>query len=79
MFRRLSIVPYGRMQFVDVTAGPMERLFGLATVDVIVGVSAPVAGTVKIWGLVVWLIGLTAVIFLWQRASTAFFNGTRSS
>jgi membrane protein YdbS with pleckstrin-like domain len=33
MFRRLSIVPYGRMQFVDVTAGPLERLFGLATVQ----------------------------------------------
>ena len=33
MYRRLSIVPYGRMQFVDVTAGPLERLFGLATVQ----------------------------------------------
>jgi membrane protein YdbS with pleckstrin-like domain len=32
MFRRLSVVPYGRMQFVDVTAGPLERIFGLATV-----------------------------------------------
>lgn len=31
--RRLSIVPYGRMQFVDVTAGPLERAFGLATVQ----------------------------------------------
>jgi len=31
-FRRLSVVPYGRMQFVDVTAGPVERTFGLATV-----------------------------------------------
>jgi membrane protein YdbS with pleckstrin-like domain len=30
--RKLSIIPYARMQFVDVTAGPMERLFGLATV-----------------------------------------------
>ncbi len=30
--RRLSIVPYARMQFVDVTAGPLERLLGLATV-----------------------------------------------
>jgi uncharacterized protein len=29
---RLSVVPYGRMQFVDVTAGPVERAFGLATV-----------------------------------------------
>ncbi|HEY6052653.1 MAG TPA: PH domain-containing protein, partial [Gaiellaceae bacterium] len=32
MFSRLSVVPYGRMQFVDVTAGPAERLFRLATV-----------------------------------------------
>jgi membrane protein YdbS with pleckstrin-like domain len=32
MFRRLSVIPYGRMQFVDVTAGPIERSFGLATV-----------------------------------------------
>jgi membrane protein YdbS with pleckstrin-like domain len=30
-FRRLSVVPYGRMQFVDVTAGPVERLFKLST------------------------------------------------
>jgi hypothetical protein len=29
---RLSVVPYGRMQFVDVTAGPVERRFGLVTV-----------------------------------------------
>lgn len=33
MFRRISVVPYGRMQFVDVTAGPLERAFGLATVQ----------------------------------------------
>lgn len=33
LIRRLSIVPYGRMQFVDVTAGPLERAFGLATVQ----------------------------------------------
>jgi hypothetical protein len=32
MVHRLSVVPYGRMQFVDVTAGPIERSFGLATV-----------------------------------------------
>jgi hypothetical protein len=52
-------------------------LFGLATVDVIIGVAAPVAGAVRLWGLVTWLVGLVAVIFLWQRASTAFFKGTR--
>jgi membrane protein YdbS with pleckstrin-like domain len=32
MFSRLSVVPYGRMQFIDVTAGPLERSFRLATV-----------------------------------------------
>jgi uncharacterized protein len=29
---RLSVVPYGRMQFVEVTAGLAERMFGLSTV-----------------------------------------------
>ena len=32
LFARLSVIPYGRMQFIDVTAGPVERAFGLATV-----------------------------------------------
>lgn len=32
LIRRLSVVPYGRMQFIDVVAGPLERIFGLATV-----------------------------------------------
>jgi membrane protein YdbS with pleckstrin-like domain len=33
MFRRMSVIPYGRMQYVEVTAGPFERTFGLATVQ----------------------------------------------
>ncbi|WP_027660070.1 PH domain-containing protein [Salinispora fenicalii] len=33
LVRRLSIVPYSRMQFVDVSAGPLERAFNLATVQ----------------------------------------------
>jgi membrane protein YdbS with pleckstrin-like domain len=33
LVRRLSIVPYARMQFVDVTAGPLERAFRLSTVQ----------------------------------------------
>jgi membrane protein YdbS with pleckstrin-like domain len=33
LLHRLSVVPYGRMQFIDVTAGPVERFFGLATVQ----------------------------------------------
>jgi membrane protein YdbS with pleckstrin-like domain len=32
LFSRLSVIPYGRMQFIDVTAGPVERVFRLATV-----------------------------------------------
>jgi hypothetical protein len=31
MFQRLTVVPYGRMQLVDVTAGAIERTFGLHT------------------------------------------------
>jgi len=32
LIHRLSVVPYGRMQFVDVSAGPIDRAFRLATV-----------------------------------------------
>lgn len=33
LFRRLVIVPYGRMQLVDVVAGPIDRWCGVATVQ----------------------------------------------
>ena len=33
LVRRITVVPYGRLQFLDVTAGPIERSFGLATVQ----------------------------------------------
>lgn len=33
LFRQLTVVPYGRMQFIDVSAGPVDRFFGLATVQ----------------------------------------------
>lgn len=32
LFRRLVVVPYGRMQYVDVQAGPLEQLFKVASV-----------------------------------------------
>lgn len=32
MFKRLVAIPYGRMQFVDVQAGPIARAFGIAKV-----------------------------------------------
>jgi hypothetical protein len=49
-------------------------LFALATVDTIGSSVAPLAVAVKAWWPVIWLAGLTAVIFLWQRASTEFFK-----
>lgn len=33
LFRQVTVVPYGRMQFIDVSAGPIDRIFGLATVQ----------------------------------------------
>ncbi len=57
MFRRLSVVPYGRMQTVEVTAGPIERSFHLATVRLhtasaasdarIPGLEAPAANALR--------------------------------
>lgn len=35
MFRRLTAVPYGRMQLVEVESGPVERALGLATVKLV--------------------------------------------
>jgi hypothetical protein len=33
LFRQVTVVPYGRMQLIDVSAGPIDRLFGLASVQ----------------------------------------------
>lgn len=33
LFRSLVVVPYGRMQYVDVQAGPLDRRFGIAAVQ----------------------------------------------
>ncbi len=51
-------------------------LFGLATLDTIVGLTAPVAVASKLWALVPWLAGLAAVVLLWRRDSSAFFRQT---
>ncbi len=57
LVRRQSVIPYGRMQFIDVTAGPLERSLGLATVRMhtaaaasdarIPGLEAAVAATLR--------------------------------
>ncbi len=33
LFREIVVVPYGRMQYVDVKAGPLDRAFGVARVQ----------------------------------------------
>ena len=33
LFRTLVVVPYGRMQFVDVQAGPLDRAYGIARIQ----------------------------------------------
>jgi membrane protein YdbS with pleckstrin-like domain len=33
LFRRLVVVPYGRMQLVDLRAGPLDRALGITTVQ----------------------------------------------
>ena len=49
-------------------------LFALATLDTFVGLTTPIAALPRIWALVVWLAGLTAVVFLWRRDSGAYFQ-----
>jgi len=54
-------------------------LFGLVTIDAVVGVAVPVAAAVKGYAVVTWLIALTAVVCLWRGPSSAYFGaGARS-
>lgn len=39
-FRSLTAVPYGRMQVVEVSAGPIQRRLGLATVKLVTAASS---------------------------------------
>jgi hypothetical protein len=52
--------------------------FGINTVGVLGGLTIPLAAPVKIFALVVWLVGLAAVTLLWRGRSSAFFRGTPS-
>jgi hypothetical protein len=48
--------------------------FGIDTLSFLIGMTRPGVATVKIYPLVVWLIGLGAVIYLWRRDSSNFFS-----
>jgi hypothetical protein len=53
-------------------------LFGIATVEGLGSLVAPEAVLVKSFWLIIWLVGLGAVVLLWQGSSSAFFTGARS-
>ena len=50
-------------------------LFGIDTISVFAGAAAgPGGGATRIYSILIWLIGLAAVILLWQRASSQYFR-----
>lgn len=54
-------------------------LFAIDTINVAagaVGGGVTGGGAVRIYGLVVWLIGLAVIILLWQRPSSEYFRKT---
>jgi hypothetical protein len=51
-------------------------LFAIDTLNVAAGAAAPGGGVSRIYGLVIWLIGLAAIILLWQRPSSEYFRNT---
>ena len=51
-------------------------LFGIDTLSVLIATTAvPGGGVSRIYGFVIWVIGLIAVILLWQRSSSDYFRG----
>ena len=51
--------------------------FGLNTVSLLVGLARPEPLASRLVGLLIWLIGLGAVVMLWRSESTAFFKAPR--
>ena len=49
-------------------------LFGIDTLNVAAGAATPGGGVTRIYGLVIWLIGLAATILLWQRTSSDYYR-----
>ena len=52
--------------------------FGIDTLSVLVGSAAAQGGGLsRIYGILVWVIGLIAIILLWQRSSSEYFRAPR--
>jgi hypothetical protein len=48
--------------------------FGIATLDTLFGMGQPYGPAVKVYAVLVWLLGLAVVILLWQGSSSAYFK-----
>jgi hypothetical protein len=57
------------------TAGTI--LLGLDTIGLLATFGRPGIPAVKVFGVLIWLIGLTAVISLWRRPSSDYFAASR--
>ncbi|HVB41398.1 MAG TPA: hypothetical protein VNF47_01670 [Streptosporangiaceae bacterium] len=49
-------------------------LFGINTIDLLTLVARPYAITGLLLAILVWLIGLGAIVLLWQRESSAYYQ-----
>jgi hypothetical protein len=50
-------------------------LFGIDTVSQIIGVGAG-GGLSRLYGIIVWVVGVIAIVLLWQRSSSEYFRST---
>jgi len=51
--------------------------FGIDTVSQIVSLRVESGAATRFYGLLIWLIGLVAIILLWQRSSSDYFRAPR--
>jgi hypothetical protein len=51
--------------------------FGLNTLSLVAGFARPEPLASRLVGLLIWLIGLGAILLLWRAESTAFFQAGR--
>jgi hypothetical protein len=53
-------------------------LFGIDTLLQLLGAAVSSGGGARIFSLLVWLIGLAAIVLLWRRQSTEYFRARQS-
>jgi hypothetical protein len=51
-------------------------LFGLNTISLLAQIARPHTPVVLVFELLIWLAGLGAIFFLWQRESSAYFQAS---